>query len=281
MFEKGERVGGVWQHNTYPGAACDVPSHLYEFSFAPNRWSRRYAPQAEIQAYLEGVARRFGVLDRIRTGVEVKSAAWDEERGQLDARDQRRLARGRGPAHRLRSALGPEDAADLRAWRASPAPPSTPPNGATTSTWPASASPWSAPAAARSRSCRRSSPKSPSSTSTSARPAGPFPRMDFAYSGLGAAALRALPARAAPRSRLPLRLPRVRRGGDDAPPLAAAGPARRRPAPDRGGDRGSRAAPQGHPDRRDRLQAGDAHRRLVSGPDRSPTSSWSPSGSTR
>ena len=58
VFERGERVGGVWHHNTYPGAACDVPSHLYEFSFAPNpRWSRRYAPQAEIQAYVEDVAR--------------------------------------------------------------------------------------------------------------------------------------------------------------------------------------------------------------------------------
>jgi cation diffusion facilitator CzcD-associated flavoprotein CzcO len=80
VFERGERIGGVWHHNTYPGAACDVPSHLYEFSFDPNpRWSRRYAPQAEIQAYLEGVARRHGVLDRIRTGTEVKSARWDDE----------------------------------------------------------------------------------------------------------------------------------------------------------------------------------------------------------
>ena len=86
VFEKAERVGGVWHHNTYPGAACDIPSHLYEFSFAPNRWSRRYAPQAEIQAYVEGVARRFGVLEKVRTGSEVKSARWDEERGrwQLD-----------------------------------------------------------------------------------------------------------------------------------------------------------------------------------------------------
>lgn len=81
VFEKGERVGGVWNANTYPGAACDVPSHLYELAFAPNRWSRRYAPQAEIQAYVEGVARRFGVLDRVRTGTEVKSARWDEDRG--------------------------------------------------------------------------------------------------------------------------------------------------------------------------------------------------------
>ena len=82
VFEKGERIGGVWHHNTYPGAACDIPSHLYEYSFAPNRWSRRYAPQAEIQAYIEGVARRFGVLDRVRTGVEVESASWNDERGK-------------------------------------------------------------------------------------------------------------------------------------------------------------------------------------------------------
>jgi cation diffusion facilitator CzcD-associated flavoprotein CzcO len=81
IFERGERVGGVWHHNTYPGAACDVPSHLYEFSFAPNpRWSRRFAPQAEIQTYLEDVARRHGVLGRIRTGTEVQDARWDAER---------------------------------------------------------------------------------------------------------------------------------------------------------------------------------------------------------
>jgi len=79
VFERGERLGGVWHHNTYPGAACDVPSHLYEFSFEPNpRWSRRYAPQSEIQAYLEDVARRYGVSERIRTGTEVNGARWDE-----------------------------------------------------------------------------------------------------------------------------------------------------------------------------------------------------------
>ncbi len=82
VFEKGERVGGVWQHNTYPGAACDIPSHLYEYSFAPNSWSRRFSPGAEIRAYVEGVARRFGVLDKVRTGTEVKGARWDEERGR-------------------------------------------------------------------------------------------------------------------------------------------------------------------------------------------------------
>ncbi len=80
IFEKRERLGGVWEHNTYPGAACDVPSHLYEFSFEPNpRWSRRYAPQAEIQEYIEEVARRHGVFDSVRTGTEVQRAEWDED----------------------------------------------------------------------------------------------------------------------------------------------------------------------------------------------------------
>jgi cation diffusion facilitator CzcD-associated flavoprotein CzcO len=82
VFEKGERVGGVWQQNTYPGAACDIPSHLYEYSFAPNAWSRRFSPGPEIRAYVEAVARRFGVLDRVRTGVEVRSARWDEGAGR-------------------------------------------------------------------------------------------------------------------------------------------------------------------------------------------------------
>src|SRR5689334_17327375 len=81
VFERGERIGGVWHHNTYPGAACDVPSHLYEFSFAPNpHWSRRYAPRAEIQAYLEDIAREHGVTARIRTSTEVQQARWDGER---------------------------------------------------------------------------------------------------------------------------------------------------------------------------------------------------------
>lgn len=77
-FEKASRLGGVWHHNAYPGAACDIASHLYEFSFAPNpNWSRRFAPQAEIQAYIEDVAQRFGVADKIRLNTEVLSAEWD------------------------------------------------------------------------------------------------------------------------------------------------------------------------------------------------------------
>lgn len=81
VFERNSRLGGVWQENTYPGAACDVPSHFYEFSFAPNpNWSRRYAPQEEIQAYLERVVRDHGVEDRFRFGTEVREATWDAAR---------------------------------------------------------------------------------------------------------------------------------------------------------------------------------------------------------
>jgi cation diffusion facilitator CzcD-associated flavoprotein CzcO len=82
VFERRQGLGGVWHGNTYPGAACDVPSHFYEFSFAPNPdWSRRYAPQAEIQAYLENVVQAHGVRDKFRFGTEVRRADWDSERG--------------------------------------------------------------------------------------------------------------------------------------------------------------------------------------------------------
>lgn len=77
-FEKSARLGGVWNDNQYPGAACDIASHLYEYSWAPNpHWSRRFAPQAEIQAYIEDVADRFGVADKVRLNTEVLSATWD------------------------------------------------------------------------------------------------------------------------------------------------------------------------------------------------------------
>jgi cation diffusion facilitator CzcD-associated flavoprotein CzcO len=82
LFEKSQDVGGVWRENTYPGAACDVPSHLYSLSFAPKAdWSRRFAPQAEIHQYLRDVARDFDVLRHIRFGTEVAEAAFDEDGG--------------------------------------------------------------------------------------------------------------------------------------------------------------------------------------------------------
>ena len=82
LFEKSDDVGGVWRENTYPGAACDVASHLYSLSFAPKAdWSRRFAPQKEIHQYLRDVARDFDVVRHIRFGAEVQAAAFDEERG--------------------------------------------------------------------------------------------------------------------------------------------------------------------------------------------------------
>src|SRR6476659_9449468 len=80
VVEKGADVGGTWRDNTYPGAACDVPSQLYSFSFAPNPdWSMSFSPQPEIQAYIRKVAERSGVLDRFRFHTAMESAAWDEE----------------------------------------------------------------------------------------------------------------------------------------------------------------------------------------------------------
>jgi cation diffusion facilitator CzcD-associated flavoprotein CzcO len=78
VFERAGDVGGVWRDNTYPGCACDVQSHLYSFSFAPNPdWSRAYSPAAEIHAYLRGCAERFGVLPFVRFDHEIRQASWD------------------------------------------------------------------------------------------------------------------------------------------------------------------------------------------------------------
>ncbi|QZY29763.1 flavin-containing monooxygenase [Nocardioides coralli] len=79
VVEKGPDVGGTWRDNTYPGAACDVPSQLYSFSFAPNSdWSMSFSPQPEIQAYLQRVARDSGVLDRFVFDTTVEEARWDD-----------------------------------------------------------------------------------------------------------------------------------------------------------------------------------------------------------
>ena len=79
VIEKDTDVGGTWHINTYPGAACDVPSQLYSFSFALNPdWSAAYSPQPEIFAYIRRVAEQSGTLDRFRLGTELHDAAWDE-----------------------------------------------------------------------------------------------------------------------------------------------------------------------------------------------------------
>jgi cation diffusion facilitator CzcD-associated flavoprotein CzcO len=79
VVEKDGGIGGTWWANRYPGAACDIPSHLYSFSFAPNpQWSRHYPQQAEIAAYLQGCAERFGVMPQLRLSTAVTSARFDE-----------------------------------------------------------------------------------------------------------------------------------------------------------------------------------------------------------
>jgi cation diffusion facilitator CzcD-associated flavoprotein CzcO len=79
VLERGNDVGGTWRDNAYPGAACDVPSRLYSFSFAPNaNWTRSFSPQPEILAYLRDCAERFGVRRKLWLDTKVVRADWDE-----------------------------------------------------------------------------------------------------------------------------------------------------------------------------------------------------------
>lgn len=83
ILEKGDDVGGVWRENTYPGAACDVPSPFYSYSFAPNpAWGKRYAPQAQILEYARKVVDDHDVRRHVRTGTEVVAAEWNEDAAQ-------------------------------------------------------------------------------------------------------------------------------------------------------------------------------------------------------
>lgn len=80
VLERREAVGGTWHDNSYPGCACDVPSHLYSFSFAPNpEWPRSFSGQAHIRAYLERVADTFGLRPHLRYRTEVQQLTWDSE----------------------------------------------------------------------------------------------------------------------------------------------------------------------------------------------------------
>jgi len=79
ILEQAPDLGGTWYFNSYPGAACDVPSHLYSFSYAQRRdWSRLCSPQAEIHAYLHEVARNHGVEELVQTNTTVSACDWDE-----------------------------------------------------------------------------------------------------------------------------------------------------------------------------------------------------------
>ncbi|MFI9410938.1 flavin-containing monooxygenase [Nocardia gamkensis] len=80
VLERGSDVGGTWRDNTYPGAACDVPSHLYSYSFALNPdWSRSFSKQGEIQQYIQDVSKRYDVRDKHVFDCDVTSARWNTE----------------------------------------------------------------------------------------------------------------------------------------------------------------------------------------------------------
>ena len=104
LLERGDDVGGTWRDNSYPGCACDVPSHLYSFSFAPNpEWSRAFSTQPEIQAYLQRCTDDFELRPHIYLGAEVLEARWDESRKRWRVR----TTRGEVTAKMLVSAQGP------------------------------------------------------------------------------------------------------------------------------------------------------------------------------
>ncbi len=87
IYEKSDRLGGTWRDNTYPGAACDTPAFSYCFSFEQKTdWSRKWAPQAEILAYLRHCATRYQLLRKIRFNTEVASARFDAEAGEWQLR---------------------------------------------------------------------------------------------------------------------------------------------------------------------------------------------------
>jgi cation diffusion facilitator CzcD-associated flavoprotein CzcO len=93
ILERSPSLGGTWWHNTYPGCACDVPSHLYSYSFAQRRdWSRICSPREEILRYLEGVARDHGVDRLVETNTEVTACRYDDDtaRWSVESSDGRR-----------------------------------------------------------------------------------------------------------------------------------------------------------------------------------------------
>lgn len=107
VFEKAEEVGGTWRENDYPGAACDVPSHMYSFSFEPKHdWSRTFAPQPEILGYLRHCADKYGVREHVRfnseiTGIEYDddTAVWTVNTADGQAFQARNVVLGIGPLH--------------------------------------------------------------------------------------------------------------------------------------------------------------------------------------
>jgi cation diffusion facilitator CzcD-associated flavoprotein CzcO len=104
VLERDDEVGGTWNANTYPGCACDIPSHLYSFSFAPNPdWSQTYSPQPEIRDYLHRCADDFGIRPHVSLRTTVTGAEWNEDEGRWEIETDR----GDYSARMLVAAMGP------------------------------------------------------------------------------------------------------------------------------------------------------------------------------
>ena len=108
ILEKAHDVGGTWRENTYPGAGCDVPSHLYSFSFELNpEWSRMFARQSEILDYLRHCVRNYDLAKHLYFGAEITGAEYDDDRrewrvllaGDREIRGDFAIL-GLGPLHR-------------------------------------------------------------------------------------------------------------------------------------------------------------------------------------
>ena len=196
VLEKAGDVGGTWRDNTYPGCACDVPSHMYSFSFEQNPdWSRTFSPQPEIWDYLRAGRRQAtGCGDHIRFGTEVTGARWDadEHRWHVTHRAGRRVRRA-VPRVRASARCTSRTSRRCRASRTSRARRSTPRAGTTTTTWPASGSPWSAPARARSSSSRRSRRQVGRADVFQRTPPWIMPKPDHAIPGWAKRVFRAVP----------------------------------------------------------------------------------------
>ena len=105
VFERDAEVGGTWWANTYPGCQCDIPSHLYSYSFAQNsEWTRTYPLQPEIREYLRDCADRFGLRAHIRFQCPVERAEWDERGGRVADRHAGRPVLGADADRRARAA---------------------------------------------------------------------------------------------------------------------------------------------------------------------------------
>ena len=265
------RVGGVWRANTYPGAACDVPVPPLLVLVRPGHdWTRRYAPQAEILAYLKATADRFAVTPHMRFGTEVDRGDVRLAGGELDARDRRRRAPlVRRARHRLRPADAPVDPGAPRARRVRRPELSLGRMGPRRR----SSRPQRRggrhrrerdPVRPGDRAGRRADDDLPALGAVDPRQGRPHLRR------LGAAAVRARSRlRVAAAARGQLRRLRAARARAHRPHAAAATRSRHGQPRAREGARGrSGAARQGDARLRDRLQARPAHRRLV--PDAAP-----------